>query len=189
VSVEQWREHLEANLLGAVAVTRALFEHVRTAGGRFVFVGSQAGRIALPGSSTYSAGKHDLEALTEALHHELAATPMRVALIEPGQIDTPLFEKAGGDLARCSAACRRRRSLAGPVTRPHGRRRGPGLRLGGRRMASPSAATERAAGPSQRALRRTHLPSRLHARSGFGRYRFEVENSHEAGRGPDPLLL
>ncbi len=100
VSVEQWREHLEVNLLGAVAVTRALFEHVRAAGGRFVFVGSQSGRIALPGTSTYAAGKYGLEALTEALHHELAATPMRVALIVPGQIDTPLFDKVGGDLAR-----------------------------------------------------------------------------------------
>ena len=100
VSVEQWREHLEANLLGAVAVTRALFEHVRAAGGRFVFIGSQSGRIALPGTSTSAAGKHGLEALAEALHHELAATPMRVAVIEPGQIDTPLFDKVGGDLAR-----------------------------------------------------------------------------------------
>jgi NAD(P)-dependent dehydrogenase (short-subunit alcohol dehydrogenase family) len=100
VSVEQWREHLESNLLGAVAVTRAMFEHVRVAGGRFVFVGSQSGRIALPGTSTYAAGKHALEALTEALRHELAATPMRVALIEPGQIDTPLFERAGSDVER-----------------------------------------------------------------------------------------
>ena len=100
VSMEQWREHLEVNLLGAVAVTRAMFEHVRAGRGRFVFVGSQAGRIALPGTSAYSAGKHGLEAITEALHHELAATAMRVALIEPGHVDTPLFSKAGDDLTR-----------------------------------------------------------------------------------------
>lgn len=95
VTVEQWREHLEVNLLGAVAVTRAMFDHVRAADGRFVFIGSQAGRIALPASATYSAGKHGLAALAEALRHELAATPMRVALIEPGEVDTPLLDKVG----------------------------------------------------------------------------------------------
>jgi NAD(P)-dependent dehydrogenase (short-subunit alcohol dehydrogenase family) len=100
VSMDQWREHLEVNLLGAVAVTHTMFEHVRAANGRFVFIGSQSGRIALPGTSTYSAGKHGLEAITEALHHELAATAMRVALIEPGQVDTPLFSKATDDVAR-----------------------------------------------------------------------------------------
>lgn len=100
VSVEQWREHLEVNLLGAVAMTRAVFEHVRTAGGRLVYIGSQLGRIALPGSATYAAGKHGLEALTEALRHELAGTSMRVALIEPGQIKTPLLAKSSGDVER-----------------------------------------------------------------------------------------
>jgi NAD(P)-dependent dehydrogenase (short-subunit alcohol dehydrogenase family) len=100
VSMEQWREHLEVNLLGAVSVTRAMFDHVRAASGRFVFVGSQSGRIALPCTSTYSAGKQGLEAITEALHHELAPTSMRVALIEPGQVNTPLFRKAADDVTR-----------------------------------------------------------------------------------------
>jgi NAD(P)-dependent dehydrogenase (short-subunit alcohol dehydrogenase family) len=100
VPVAQWREHLEVNLLGAVAMTRAMFDHVRVAGGRFVYIGSQTGRIAVPGSATYAAGKHGLEALTEALRHELAPTSMRVALIEPGQINTPLLAKSSHDIDR-----------------------------------------------------------------------------------------
>lgn len=91
--VEQWRTHLEVNLLGAVALTRALYDQVRTAGGRFVFIGSQFGRIGLPSSALYAAGKHALEAVVESLHHELAGTPMRAVLIEPGLIRTPLLDK------------------------------------------------------------------------------------------------
>jgi NAD(P)-dependent dehydrogenase (short-subunit alcohol dehydrogenase family) len=106
VEVEQWRDHLETNLFGAVALTRALFEHVRTAGGRFVFVGSQSGRLALPTTAPYSAAKHALEALTEALHHELIATTMRVALIEPGQVATPLFSKVAHDVERLGSQLR-----------------------------------------------------------------------------------
>jgi NAD(P)-dependent dehydrogenase (short-subunit alcohol dehydrogenase family) len=99
-SVEQWREHLEVNLLGAVAMTRAVFEHVRDAGGRFVYIGSQMGRLAVPGSATYAAGKHGLEALTEAPQHEPAATSMQVALIEPGQLNTALLTKSSSNLER-----------------------------------------------------------------------------------------
>ncbi len=102
VPVEQWRAHLEVNLLGAVALTRALYDQVRTAGGRFVFIGSQFGRIGLPSSSLYAAGKHALEAVVESLHHELAGTPMRAVLIEPGLIRTPLLDKTAAGIAESS---------------------------------------------------------------------------------------
>jgi NAD(P)-dependent dehydrogenase (short-subunit alcohol dehydrogenase family) len=75
-------------------MTREVFEHVRDAGGRFVYIRSQMGRLAVPGSATYAAGKHGLEALTEALRHELAGTSMQVGLIEPGQINTALLTRS-----------------------------------------------------------------------------------------------
>jgi NAD(P)-dependent dehydrogenase (short-subunit alcohol dehydrogenase family) len=96
-SLAEWRTQLEVNLLGAVAVTQASLPAVRRAGGRIVFVGSQMGRISLPGSSAYAASKHAVEAVTEALHHELAASPVRVAVVEPGQVRTPLFGKLAAE--------------------------------------------------------------------------------------------
>jgi NADP-dependent 3-hydroxy acid dehydrogenase YdfG len=52
---------------------------------------SLAGRRALPGS-LYSATKHAVTAMGEALRQEVADTDIKVTLIEPGMVDTPFFE-------------------------------------------------------------------------------------------------
>ena len=49
ISVDQWRALLEVNLLGAVALTTALFDQVRIANGRFVYVGCRDARICRVG--------------------------------------------------------------------------------------------------------------------------------------------
>lgn len=91
--MERWRRQFEVNVFGQIAVTRAVFDLVRAGRGRFVFVGSMAGRVANPGLGPYAASKHALEALAESLRHELARTPMHVSLIEPGNVKTPIWEK------------------------------------------------------------------------------------------------
>ena len=55
---------------------------------------SVAGRVALASQAPYAASKFALEALSECLAQEMRAFNVRVAMIEPGVIATPIFSKA-----------------------------------------------------------------------------------------------
>ena len=44
--LETWREQLEVNVLGQVAVTKAMLPFIREAHGRIVFIGSISGKVA-----------------------------------------------------------------------------------------------------------------------------------------------
>jgi NAD(P)-dependent dehydrogenase (short-subunit alcohol dehydrogenase family) len=92
---QQARAQLEVNLFGALAVTRAFLPPMRHRGaGRIVNVSSILGRFALPGSGLYAASKFALEAASDALRIELAPFGVRVVVVEPGVIATPLYERA-----------------------------------------------------------------------------------------------
>jgi NAD(P)-dependent dehydrogenase (short-subunit alcohol dehydrogenase family) len=81
----------ETNLFGVVRVTRAVLPHMRSQGsGTIVTVGSLAGKVAAPFSGIYSASKHAVEALSDALHYELHPLGIRVVLIEPGEFETEI---------------------------------------------------------------------------------------------------
>lgn len=92
--LDDLRRQFEVNVTGQVAVTQALFPRLRAAGGRIVFVGSVAGRApTLPFLAPYGASKKALEAVAEALRHELFASGMSVSIIEPGSVATEIWDK------------------------------------------------------------------------------------------------
>jgi NAD(P)-dependent dehydrogenase (short-subunit alcohol dehydrogenase family) len=62
--------------------------------GCIVNVTSISGRIALPPQAAYAASKWAFEALSECLAQEMRAFNVRVAIVEPGVIATPIFSKA-----------------------------------------------------------------------------------------------
>lgn len=88
-----WRDQLEVNVIGQVAVTKALMPSLRAAGGRIVFIGSIGGRTGTPFMGPYNASKFALEGIAEAFRQELAGTDMRVALVEPGAVKTDIWDK------------------------------------------------------------------------------------------------
>ena len=103
---EQWRSMVLTNVLGVAYSIRAALPHFKQQdGGHFVITSSVAGRRALPGS-LYSATKHAVTAMGEALRQEVAETAIKMTLIEPGMVDTPFFDNpvSGGlkadDIAR-----------------------------------------------------------------------------------------
>jgi len=90
---EDLRKQLEVNVVGQVAVTRTLLPLIRKGAGRIVNIGSIGGRMATPFLGPYNASKFAMEALTDSLRQELRPWDIRVAIVEPGSIDTKIWEK------------------------------------------------------------------------------------------------
>ncbi|HEY7923524.1 MAG TPA: SDR family oxidoreductase, partial [Vicinamibacteria bacterium] len=93
VPLDELRHQLEVNVVGQVAVTQAFLPVLRRARGRIVFVGSIAGRSALPFLGPYAASKHALEAIADSLRVELRPWGIHVAIVEPGSIRTPIWTR------------------------------------------------------------------------------------------------
>jgi len=86
---DEIRRLFDANVLGVMAVTRAVLPHMRSARrGRIVLISSVGGRIGSLGVSAYCATKFAIEGFGESLFQELAPLGVRVVLIEPGIIKT-----------------------------------------------------------------------------------------------------
>jgi NADP-dependent 3-hydroxy acid dehydrogenase YdfG len=93
-SVEHWKSMIDTNVLGAALSIRASLDHFREQNrGHLILTSSVAGRRALPGS-LYSATKHAVTAMGEALRQEIAETGIKMTLIEPGMVDTPFFDSS-----------------------------------------------------------------------------------------------
>jgi NADP-dependent 3-hydroxy acid dehydrogenase YdfG len=93
---EQWRAMVETNVLGAAYTIRAVLPHFKERdAGHLLLTSSVAGRRALPGS-LYSATKWAVCGMGEALRQEVADTPIKVTLVEPGMVDTPFFDDRPG---------------------------------------------------------------------------------------------
>jgi NAD(P)-dependent dehydrogenase (short-subunit alcohol dehydrogenase family) len=93
VPPEELRRQLEVNVVGQIGVTQAFVPALRRARGRVVFVGSIAGKSALPFLGPYAASKHALEAVADSLRVELRPWGIGVTIVEPGSIRTPIWEK------------------------------------------------------------------------------------------------
>jgi NADP-dependent 3-hydroxy acid dehydrogenase YdfG len=88
---EHWRSMVLTNVLGAAYTARAAIPALKETQGHLLLTSSVAGRRALSGS-LYSATKHAVTAMGEALRQDLGETGVRVTLIEPGMVDTPFFD-------------------------------------------------------------------------------------------------
>jgi SDR family mycofactocin-dependent oxidoreductase len=95
LSEEQWNTIIDVNLTGTWRTIRAAVPAMIEAGngGSIVIVSSSAGLKATPGNGHYSASKHGLVALTNALALELGEFGIRVNSIHPYSIDTPMVER------------------------------------------------------------------------------------------------
>ncbi len=92
--LEEVREVFETNYFGTVRMLHAITPIMREQrSGRIVNMSSLAGRMVFGCHGHYSAAKWALEGLSEALAFEMAEFNVRVALIEPGTVPTPAWEK------------------------------------------------------------------------------------------------
>jgi NAD(P)-dependent dehydrogenase (short-subunit alcohol dehydrogenase family) len=93
VPLEDFRRQIEVNLVAYVAVTQALLPQIRLAEGRVVFLSSIGGRIAFPFGGPYHASKFGTEAIGDVFRQELRPWGLKVSIVEPGSIDTPIWER------------------------------------------------------------------------------------------------
>jgi NAD(P)-dependent dehydrogenase (short-subunit alcohol dehydrogenase family) len=102
ISGEDLRRQFEVNVFAQVAVTQAMLPALRRAGGRIAFISSIGGRVAMAFTAPYAASKHAIEAFADALRVELRSSGVQVALIEPGSVATPIWDKGRADADRLS---------------------------------------------------------------------------------------
>ncbi|MFL2985906.1 MAG: SDR family NAD(P)-dependent oxidoreductase [Candidatus Poriferisodalaceae bacterium] len=94
VSQAEWRQQLDVNVVGVALSIRHALPLLRASGrSRIIVVGSINSRVGLPLLSPYVASKHALVGLVSALRQELGRDGPRITLVEPGAVQTPLWEK------------------------------------------------------------------------------------------------
>lgn len=85
----EFRRCMETNYFGALRCIQAVAPGMRSRGhGTIVNVSSVAGKISVAPMAPYAASKSALEAMSEVLAQEMKAFGVRVAIVEPGIIDT-----------------------------------------------------------------------------------------------------
>ncbi len=97
-SPEHWRDMVLTNVYGAAITIRAALPQLQGTKGDVLVMSSVAGRRVLPGS-LYSATKHAVTAMAEAVRLEVADQGVRVTSIEPGMVDTPFFDDGAPEWA------------------------------------------------------------------------------------------
>jgi NAD(P)-dependent dehydrogenase (short-subunit alcohol dehydrogenase family) len=95
LSMEEWRRQFETNFFGVIRVTQAVLPRMREhRRGRILMMSSISGFVTPPTQGAYSASKHAIEALSNALRHELYPFGIHTILIQPGYIMTNIQNTA-----------------------------------------------------------------------------------------------
>jgi len=96
--LDVFRRTMETNYFGALRCMQAVLPAMRARrSGCIINVTSVVGRIALGAHGAYTATKYALEALSEALAQEVKPCNIRVVIVEPGIMQTALFDKLSED--------------------------------------------------------------------------------------------
>lgn len=100
LSEDKIRKQFDVNVFGLLKVTQAfipnleLNKEINSEAGRIINISSISGLMVTPFTSSYSASKYAVEALSDGMRRELMHSGIRVCIIEPGPIKTNIWEKA-----------------------------------------------------------------------------------------------
>lgn len=90
---DAWRYVIETNLIGYLACARRAIKRMeKQGGGHLLFVGSISTEIKASGESVYSATKAGIQAFAETLRKEVDEKNIKVSVIQPGSVATPMQE-------------------------------------------------------------------------------------------------
>jgi 3-hydroxy acid dehydrogenase/malonic semialdehyde reductase len=101
---DDWRYVIETNLIGTLASARRAILRMEAQGeGHLLFVGSISTEIKADGESVYSATKAGIQAFAETLRKEVAEKNIKVSVIQPGSVSTPMQECSDDDKQKAIA--------------------------------------------------------------------------------------
>ncbi|TFF93399.1 MAG: SDR family oxidoreductase [Promethearchaeota archaeon] len=91
--IQDLREQFDVNLFGVHRMTRKFFPLLNKKIGRIIMMSSDSGFFATPFFGPYCASKFALEGYSDSLRRELLLCDMKVILIQPGRVNTPIWDK------------------------------------------------------------------------------------------------
>ena len=95
ISDESMTGMMDVNVIAPMKLTKRLLPNMlERNSGQFIFLGSQAGKVATPKASVYAATKHAILGYANALRMEVAPFGIHVTTVNPGPIDTPFLDLA-----------------------------------------------------------------------------------------------
>jgi NAD(P)-dependent dehydrogenase (short-subunit alcohol dehydrogenase family) len=94
VDIAAFERQMDVNVTGVLRATQAFLPLIRLARGRIVNISSIGGRVAIPLVGPYAASKFAVEGMSDSLRRELRPWGIHVALIEPGAVATPIWDKS-----------------------------------------------------------------------------------------------
>lgn len=101
LTMDDWRAHLDINLMGVIhgmqAFVPSMVEHKT---GHIINMASMAGLLPVPTVAPYCASKFAVVGLSESMAADLAPYGIKVTVICPGAVDTPLLSRAAQDLSQ-----------------------------------------------------------------------------------------
>jgi NAD(P)-dependent dehydrogenase (short-subunit alcohol dehydrogenase family) len=94
VPLSDFRRQMEVNVIGQLATIQAFIPLLRLSQGRIVNITSINGAMSIPYLGPYSASKFAFEAISDALRIELRHWGIKVIVVAPGAIKTPIWDKS-----------------------------------------------------------------------------------------------
>lgn len=101
LTMEEIREQFEVNVMGMIMLTKACLNRLGAdphfQPGKIINISSVGGKVALPFMAAYVATKHAMEGFSHSIRRELSIYGIKVIIIGPGAVKTPIFEKQIGN--------------------------------------------------------------------------------------------
>lgn len=91
--IEDLYEQFDVNLFGIHRITKAVFPLLLESKGKIVMISSDSGFYATPFFGPYCSSKFALEGYSDSLRRELLVFDVKVVIIEPGRVNTSIWEK------------------------------------------------------------------------------------------------
>jgi NAD(P)-dependent dehydrogenase (short-subunit alcohol dehydrogenase family) len=102
--IEAFEEQMDINVTGVLRCVQAFLPLLKPTRGRIVNISSMSGRIGFPMVGAYIASKHALEGLSDSLRMEMKVFGIEVSVIQPGSIETPIWQRSQARAAKLLAA-------------------------------------------------------------------------------------
>lgn len=84
LTINAWDNVVGINLMGPIYMSTHALPHIIESKGSILFISTQAGKVGVPGHSTYSVSKMGLTALSEAMQIELRNTGVHIGIVYVG---------------------------------------------------------------------------------------------------------